>query len=66
MLAHNLLLFALLHFQIERSGDQYRALTHFAIPTVIQYVEWGTKNPSNFLLKPAAFCSSQQLSAQDG
>ncbi len=36
-----------MHFQIERMGDQYIASTHFAIP----YVEWGMKNPSNFLLK---------------
>ncbi|MGB6942543.1 MAG: YceI family protein [Bryobacteraceae bacterium] len=36
-----------LHFQVERMGDQYAASTHFVIP----YVEWGMKNPSNFLLK---------------
>jgi polyisoprenoid-binding protein YceI len=36
-----------LHFQMERTGGQYTAFTHFAIP----YVEWGMKNPSNFLLK---------------
>src|SRR5271166_4421211 len=36
-----------LHFQVERTGDQYTATTHFIIP----YVQWGMKNPSNFLLK---------------
>jgi polyisoprenoid-binding protein YceI len=36
-----------LHFQVERSGDQYTASTHFEIP----YVQWGMKDPSNFLLK---------------
>ncbi len=36
-----------LHFQVERAGDQYTASTHFVIP----YVQWGMKNPSNFLLK---------------
>jgi polyisoprenoid-binding protein YceI len=36
-----------LHFQVERAGDQYTSSTHFTIP----YVEWGMKNPSNFLLK---------------
>ena len=36
-----------LHFQVTRAGDQYVASTHFVIP----YVQWGMKNPSNFLLK---------------
>lgn len=36
-----------LHFHVERNGDQYTASTHFVIP----YVQWGMKNPSNFLLK---------------
>jgi polyisoprenoid-binding protein YceI len=36
-----------LHFQVERVGAQFIASTHFTIP----YVEWGMKNPSNFLLK---------------
>jgi len=36
-----------LHFQIQASGDQYTASTQFIIP----YVQWGMKNPSNFLLK---------------
>jgi polyisoprenoid-binding protein YceI len=36
-----------LHFQVARSGDQYIVSTHFTIP----YVEWGMKDPSNFLLK---------------
>lgn len=36
-----------LHFQVQRAGDQYIATTHFGIP----YVQWGMKNPSNFLLK---------------
>ena len=36
-----------LHFQVERVGEQYNASTHFTIP----YVQWGMKNPSNFLLK---------------
>jgi polyisoprenoid-binding protein YceI len=36
-----------LHFQVERTGDQYAASTHFVIP----YVQWGMKDPSNFLLK---------------
>lgn len=36
-----------LHFQVERAGGQHIASTHFMIP----YVEWGMKNPSNFLLK---------------
>jgi len=36
-----------LHFQVQANSNQYRASTHFAIP----YIEWGMKNPSNFLLK---------------
>lgn len=36
-----------LHFQVERTGGQLIASTHFSIP----YVEWGMKDPSNFLLK---------------
>jgi polyisoprenoid-binding protein YceI len=36
-----------LHFQVEHTGDHYTASTHFVIP----YVQWGLKNPSNFLLK---------------
>lgn len=36
-----------LHFQVEHAGEQYTASTHFTIP----YVQWGMKNPSNFLLK---------------
>jgi polyisoprenoid-binding protein YceI len=36
-----------LHFQVERAGGQHIVSTHFMIP----YVEWGMKNPSNFLLK---------------
>ncbi len=36
-----------LHFQVDRAGDQGVASTHFSIP----YVEWGMKDPSNFLLK---------------
>ena|SRR5579862_2283079 len=36
-----------LHFQAERVGDQYNASTHFTIP----YVQWGMKDPSNFMLK---------------
>jgi polyisoprenoid-binding protein YceI len=36
-----------LHFQVDRTGDQYTASTHFTLP----YVQWGMKNPSNFLLK---------------
>lgn len=38
-----------LHFQVDRAGDQYIASTHFVIP----YVQWGIKDPSNFLLKVA-------------
>ena len=36
-----------LHFQVGQAGGQYGASTHFVIP----YVQWGMKNPSNFLLK---------------
>jgi polyisoprenoid-binding protein YceI len=36
-----------LHIQVEQAGGQYTASTHFVIP----YVQWGMKNPSNFLLK---------------
>ena len=37
-----------LHLQVQGSGGgQYIATTHFTIP----YIEWGMKNPSNFLLK---------------
>ena len=36
-----------LHFQVRANGGQYSASTHFTIP----YVQWGMKNPSNFLLK---------------
>jgi polyisoprenoid-binding protein YceI len=36
-----------LHFQAERVGDQYTASTHWIIP----YVQWGMKDPSNFMLK---------------
>ncbi len=36
-----------LHFQVGQAGGQYTASTHFVIP----YVQWGMKNPSNFLLK---------------
>lgn len=36
-----------LHLEVQGTGDRYTATTHFAIP----YVEWGMKNPSNFLLK---------------
>lgn len=36
-----------LHFQVQCAGSEYLASTHFTIP----YVEWGLKDPSNFLLK---------------
>jgi polyisoprenoid-binding protein YceI len=37
-----------LHFNVVAAeGDRYTAATHFSIP----YVQWGMKNPSNFLLK---------------
>jgi polyisoprenoid-binding protein YceI len=36
-----------LHVQAGKAGGQYTASTHFVIP----YVQWGIRNPSNFLLK---------------
>jgi polyisoprenoid-binding protein YceI len=36
-----------LHFQVQANGGQYTGATHFTIP----YVQWGLKNPSNFLLR---------------
>jgi polyisoprenoid-binding protein YceI len=36
-----------LHFQMQANAGRYIATTHFTIP----YVQWGMKNPSNFLLK---------------
>jgi polyisoprenoid-binding protein YceI len=36
-----------LHFDVQHIGDQFTTSTHFTIP----YVDWGMKNPSNFLLK---------------
>ena len=36
-----------LHFEVKQADDRYTASTHFVIP----YVQWGMKNPSNFLLK---------------
>lgn len=36
-----------LHFQVQRAGAEFIAFTHFMIP----YVDWGLKDPSNFLLK---------------
>jgi polyisoprenoid-binding protein YceI len=35
------------HFQVQANGSQYIATGTFTIP----YVQWGMKNPSNFLLK---------------
>lgn len=36
-----------LHFQVQRSGADYIASTRFPIP----FVQWGMKDPSNFVLK---------------
>jgi polyisoprenoid-binding protein YceI len=36
-----------LHFVVQAGGNQFSASTHFTLP----YVNWGMKNPSNFLLK---------------
>lgn len=36
-----------LHFQVENTDGRFTASTQFSIP----YVEWGMKDPSNFLLK---------------
>ena len=36
-----------IHVQVQANGTQYIATAHFLIP----YVQWGMKNPSNFLLK---------------
>ena len=36
-----------IHFQVQANGSQYIATAHLLIP----YVQWGMKNPSNFLLK---------------
>ena len=36
-----------IHFQVQASDSQYVTTAHFLIP----YVQWGMKNPSNFLLK---------------
>jgi polyisoprenoid-binding protein YceI len=36
-----------LHLTVQADDKQYTASTHFTIP----YLEWGMKNPSNFLLK---------------
>jgi polyisoprenoid-binding protein YceI len=36
-----------LHFKVQADGKQYGVSTQFTIP----YVQWGMKNPSNFLLK---------------
>ena len=37
----------MLHVRMQSSGNQYVATAQFTIP----YVQWGMKNPSNFLLK---------------
>jgi polyisoprenoid-binding protein YceI len=36
-----------LHFRVETKGEELSASTSFTIP----YVQWGIKNPSNFLLR---------------
>jgi polyisoprenoid-binding protein YceI len=36
-----------LHFKVQRAASEYIVSTQFMIP----YVEWGLKDPSNFLLK---------------
>ena len=36
-----------LHFDVRPDGNRYAASTHFTVP----YIQWGMKNPSNFLLK---------------
>ena len=36
-----------IHLQVQANGSQYIAKAQFLIP----YVQWGMKNPSNFLLK---------------
>lgn len=36
-----------LHFTVDGAGGQLTAASHFVIP----YVDWGMKNPSNFVLK---------------